>query len=86
MRDSSGPRGRELVLETVTGAVNGEHVTDVEQAIEDGRRDHLIAEQFAPAIKGDVAGQERRLGVLQGDQLEEQVGAARVHRETPAHR
>ena len=46
----------ELVLEAVAGAVDGEDLALVEQAVEDGRGDHVVAEECAPAIEADVAG------------------------------
>jgi hypothetical protein len=41
----------ELVFEAVARAVDGEDVADVEQSVEDGRGDHLVAEELAPAVE-----------------------------------
>src|SRR5687768_16635750 len=68
--------GRELVLEPVARAVDGEDLALMQQAVEDGRSQHVVAEELAPAVEGHVAGDDERAARIAGrDQLKEQVGA-----------
>ena len=68
---------REIVLEPVTRSVDGEDMADVEQPVEDGGGDDVVAKELAPAVESDVRGdQERAFGVAGGDELEEEIGAA----------
>ena len=61
--------------EPVAGAFEGENVGVVNDAVDHGGGDGLVAEDAAPAGKRQVAGEDQR-GVLvsAGDELEEQVG------------
>lgn len=54
----------------------------VDNAVDHGGGNGLVGEDFAPAGKGQVAGQDDRAGlVARGDQLEEQVRCVGVEGE-----
>ena len=62
------------VFEPVAAAFEGVDVGVVEDAVDHGGRNSLVAEDVAPAGEGQVAGQDQRgVFVAAGDELEEQV-------------
>ena len=67
-------KGQLGVLEPVAVAFEGQDVGVVDDAVDHGGGDGVVAEDVAPAGEGQVAGQDDR-GVLvaAGDELEEQV-------------
>src|SRR5690348_15352262 len=70
----------ELVLETVAGSVDREDFAVMEEAVEDGGGDDVVAEELAPAIERYVAGDHQRTPRVAGrDQLKEQIGATSIH-------
>lgn len=71
----SGQGVEASVAEPVDGAFQVEDVGVVDDAVDHGGGDGLVAEDAAPSAEGQVGGQNQR-GVLVagGDQLEEQVG------------
>src|SRR5581483_2889333 len=72
----------DLVFESIAGSVDGEDFAVVEETIEDRGGDHVIAEELAPSIERDVAGDHQRTSRIPGcHQLEEQIGATAVHRQ-----
>ncbi len=62
------------VAESVAGALQGEDVGVVDDAVDHRGGDGLVAEHTAPAAEGQVAGEdERGVFVAAADELEEQV-------------
>ena len=68
--------------EPVAGAFEGEDVGVVDDAVDHGGGDGLVAEYCSPAGERQVGGQDER-GVLVagGDELEEQVGGVLLERQ-----
>jgi hypothetical protein len=63
-----------FAAEPVAGAFEGEDVGVVDDAVDHGGSDGLVAEDPAPAAERQVAGEDqRRVLVAGGDELEEQV-------------
>ena len=52
--------GCEPVLEPVAGAVDGDHVAMMEEAVEDGGGQDFVAEHLTPFTEGLVRGQDDR--------------------------
>ena len=46
----------EFVFEPIAGSVDGEDFAVVQEAVEDRGSDHVVTEELAPAVEGDVAG------------------------------
>ncbi|GAA1341541.1 hypothetical protein GCM10009647_085320 [Streptomyces sanglieri] len=61
--------GGEPVLEAVAGAVDGDDVAVVEEAVEDGGGEAFVTERLSPFAEGFVRGQGDReeIGTLRGD-------------------
>ena len=70
------------VFEPVAGAFEGDDFGVVDDAVDHGRGDDLVAEDVSPAGEGQVLGQDQR-GVLVagGDELEEQVRGVLLERD-----
>src|SRR5207245_1894862 len=63
------------LLEPIALATVGEHRREVQEAVEDGGSDHLVAQELAPGVEAAVGGQDHRAGrVAAGEELTE--GAA----------
>ena len=70
--DAGGVIGE--VFQSVAGAFEGVDVGVVDDAVDHGGGDGLVAEDVSPAGEGQVAGQDQRgVFVAAGDELEEQV-------------
>ena len=81
-RHIAGPWEMEPVLHSIGGSVNGEHLRMMEQAVEDGGGEDLIAQQFCPLRKGLIAGQDHAPALVAAtDQLEEVVGFRSIQAE-----
>ena len=62
------------VFESVAVALQGDDLGVVDEAVDHGGGDDVVAEDLAPAAEGLVAGDDQRGSfVAAGDQLEEQV-------------
>ena len=61
------------MFEPVAAAFEGVDVGVVEDAVDHGGGNSLVAEDVAPAGEGQVAGQDQRGAFAVGDELEEQV-------------
>src|SRR5215211_3353547 len=63
------------VFQSVAAAFEGVDVGVVDDAVDHGGGDGLVAEDVSPAGEGQVAGEDQRgVFVAAGDELEEQVG------------
>ena len=63
------------VFEPVGVAFEGDDFGVVDEPVDHGRGDDLVAEDFAPAAEWLVAGDDQRGSLIAaGDELEEQVG------------
>src|SRR5512133_2006745 len=72
---SAGTRPRSRFLESVGVASEGDDFGVVDEAVDHGFGDDLVAEDFAPAAEWLVGGNDQGGAfVAAGDQLEEQVG------------
>ena len=61
-----------LLAEPVALALNGQRDAVVEDAVEDGSGEHVVAEDLAPLSEGLVAGDEQRAAfVAAADELED---------------
>src|SRR6516162_3325514 len=71
----------ELAFHPVTRSGDEEGMTEMQQAIEDGACNHVIAaEDVAPAVEGHIArDNDRRPGVQMANQLEEERGPVGIH-------
>jgi Transposase domain (DUF772) len=56
LQGTTSVRGLEPVLEPVAGPVDGDDVAVVQQPVQDGRGQHVVAEHAAPLAEGLVAG------------------------------
>ena len=66
--------GRGRGSEPVGVAFQGDHLGVVDESVDHGGGDHVVAEDFAPAAEGFVAGHDQAGAfVAGGDELEEQV-------------
>jgi hypothetical protein len=71
-RESRGPSA---FSESVAVALDREHVAVVQEPIEDGGDDGVVAEEFGPLTDGFVGGADGARALLAvGDDLEEVVG------------
>jgi hypothetical protein len=75
-RSLSGGRDVEAAFaQAVAFAFEGDHGGVVDEPVDQGGRDHGVAEDFAPLLEAAVAGDDDRAAfVAAGDQGEEQVG------------
>src|SRR5829696_5682374 len=65
----------EAVFEAVAGAVDVDHVAVVQQSVEDGGGEHVVAEHAAPFGEALVGGDDHGAAfVSTGDELEDHVG------------
>ena len=63
------------VFEAVALALEGDHFGVVDESVDHGGGDDVVAEDLAPAAEGFVAGDDQAGAfVAVGDELEEQVG------------
>jgi hypothetical protein len=66
-----------VLAESIAGALDLDDLGVVEQAIEQGGGDDLVAEDVAPFAEAAVGGEDHGAALVAGvDELEEQVGAA----------
>ena len=69
-----GDAAEVAVFEAVGVALDGDDFGVVDEAVDHGGGDDVVAEDFAPASEGLVAGDDQRGAlVAAGDELEEQV-------------
>src|SRR5205809_6141898 len=72
LQGTTSVRWLEAVLQAVAGAADGDDVAVVQQPVQDGRGQHVVAEHAAPLAERLVAGQQDRAALIAaGDQLED---------------
>src|SRR5215470_20117122 len=77
-----GDAAEVAVAEPVGVALEGDHLGVVDQPVDHGRGDHVVAEDLSPAAEGLVAGDDQARPLIPGRyQLEEQVGGLGLERD-----
>jgi hypothetical protein len=70
-----GDAAKVAVFEPVAVALEGDDLSVVDEAVDHGRGDHVVAEDLTPAAEWLVAGDDQAGPFVAGrDELEEQVG------------
>src|SRR5918995_2902214 len=76
LQSTTSIRRLEPVLESIAGPVDRDDVAVVQQPVQDGRGQHVVAEHAAPFAERLVAGgQDRAAFIAAGGELEDHVGA-----------
>jgi hypothetical protein len=82
LQGTTSIRGLESILEPIAGPVNGDDLAVVQQPVQDGRGQHVVAEHAAPLAEGLVAGQQDGAALIAAShQLEDHVGIGAGQRE-----
>lgn len=77
-----GDAAEVAVLEPVAVALEGDDLGVVDEAVDHGRGDHVVAEDLSPAAEDLVAGHDQTRAFISGrNQLEEQVGGFVLERD-----
>jgi hypothetical protein len=72
-----------VLAHAVAVASDVDEVTVVQEPVEEGRRHHLVAQDFAPLFEALVGGEHgRAVLVATADELEEEHRTGAIHRQT----
>src|SRR4051812_40500786 len=67
-----------VLAQPVAGTFNLDNHGVVQESVQQGRRDHRVAKNFAPLAEAAIRGQDHRALLVAGvDQLEEQIAGTR---------